>query len=315
MAAGREPTIDHYFHAYYDAALQQTPRLLPARTAEQLPFRGTCRVNFPTNEMVEKILYRSGNIPSKYMYFRHRLLIVRQPPLETEQWVVINDPDPLEKRLIIYAIQTGTPVLGTANISISETSSHEIAFLMRCVRGAGAESRIEVFLFETYDTSLSHFAGSVEWKKAIGLHFMKIFYDADYNPTPTLHLVESPAVSVVPMGINLQSEDHPVYGYCLMWSLIFLSYLRDIPVDLRTASLENFIDIYRHILTEIYEKNKLGIGRLRSRVYGTATAGRRKTLKNRVRPTHNVRRKTSRKSISSVRRRIRSGLKHRRRRV
>uniref|UniRef100_A0A6C0I672 Uncharacterized protein n=1 Tax=viral metagenome TaxID=1070528 RepID=A0A6C0I672_9ZZZZ len=319
MAAAGEAKIDHYIAEYYSPAAPRI-RLVPPRTEAQLLTRSTCKEQFPTDVMIDQILYRPDKLPQSYMYFR-RLLIRRILP--GSEWMVYNETLPLEKRLIIHAIESEIPVLGTANILITPRSSHEIAFLMRCVKRAGAESRIEVFLFETYDTSTSHFGGSVEWKKAIGLYFNTIYNDYEFNPVLSLNLVETPAISVVlyaggpppppaaaaaPPGVNLQ-EGEGKLGFCIMWSLIFLSYLRDMP-DLRTATLAHFIQIYNDIIAN--KSTKDGKANLMGRVYGAA---RRKTQKNRVRSSHNVRRKTIRKSISSVRRRIRSGLKHRRRRV
>ena len=304
MAAARALTIYDYLEAYYGAESPRR-RLLPPRTEAQLPTRGTCREQFPTDEMVDQTLYRHEKVPLNYMYFR-RLFV--QQLLPRPEWMVMNDPLPLEKRLIIYAIKSGTPVLGTANILINPKLSHEITFLMRCVPGAGVEATIQLFLFETYDTSKVHFGGSLEWKKAIGLYFMTVYYDFDFNPHPSLNLRESAAVSVVPKAIDIQKGEGEL-GFCLMWSLIFLSYLRDRD-DLRTATEVEFLQIYRDIIAQKSKRD--GMVDLMSRVYG---AGRRKTQKNRVRSSHNVRGKTIRKSISGIRRRIRSGPKHRRRRV
>jgi hypothetical protein len=138
---------------------------------------------------------------------------------------------------------------------MDNVESHQIAYLARNIGDI-----VEVILFETYDTSKNLFKRDSKWKQSLAEAIKKI--------TGKITKVES----VVPIRTDIQYDDPDDTGRCVMWSLIFLSYLRDIP-NLQTATLADFNKIY----DDINEKNKTqsGFANLTGRVFGA----RRKTRK------------------------------------
>jgi hypothetical protein len=279
-----EAAIHAAIHEYYNPVPYR--RLLAPRTAAQVATRGTCVSGFPTDEIVNQVLYRPEMVARDYMYFR-RIIVVKSGDL----WLVSDTFEPHEYALLKYAIYSGIPVLGTIHIKLTDAVGHEVAFLLRSI------TSIEVLLFETYDTTAltPALGGTRQWADEISLFFLGI-YNEEANsqlidmdrPRP---LTTSSTVSVVPPGFNLQAGE----GTCVQWSLIFLSFLRDAPGQLRTASPEYFRDLYYYIYSEL--QKPAGAAHLMARVYGTAGAGRRKTRKNRGTVSHIVRRRSSKKGV------------------
>jgi hypothetical protein len=246
-------------------------RRIPApRTAAPTITRESCYVkDFPTYEFIYKIL-RPG-IPRYTFFFRTAPYEKRRRNGDFDiynfsPWYAAPNLTSVETQMFKDSIDKNVPILGTLVIHMDNVDSHQIAYLCRNVGDI-----VEVFLFETYDTTKNLFKRDSRWKQSLAEGIKKI--------TGKITKVES----VVPIRTDIQYNDPDETGRCVMWSLIFLSYLRDLP-DLQNATLSDFNKIY----DDINEKNKSksGFADLTSKVFGA----RRKTRK------HNVKRIKSRKT-------------------
>jgi hypothetical protein len=225
-------------------------RIPPPRTAAVTTTRESCYSTFPIYEMIYKVL-RPG-LP-RYTFFFKREPYVHSIAsdfniYDFNPWHTASSLNFSEKQMLKDSIDKNIPVLGTIIIHIDNTEAHQIAYLAR-----SNGDTVQVILFETYDTAKLIFKRNVQWKQSLGERVKEI--------TGKISKVES----VVPRYTDIQQDDPDDEGRCVMWSLIFLSYLRDLP-NLQTATLSDFNKIY----DDINEKNKTqsGFANLTGRVFG-----------------------------------------------
>jgi hypothetical protein len=166
------------------------------------------------------------------------------------------------------SINKNVPILGTLVVHMDNVESHQIAYLARNIGDT-----VQVILFETYDTAKALFKRDSKWKQALQEGIKKI--------TGKITKVES----VVPIRTDIQYNDPDDEGRCVMWSLIFLSYLRDLP-DLQGATLSDFSRIYEDINEK--NKNKDGFANLTSRVFGARRTRRAGVKRIRKKKTQKV---------------------------
>jgi len=240
-------------------------RIPPPRTAAVTTTRESCYSTFPNYEFIYKVL-RPG-IPRYTFFFKREPYVHSMASdfniYDFHPWHTASSLNVQEKQMFRDSIDKNIPILGTIIIHIDNTDAHQIAYLARNVGEI-----VEVILFETYDTTKNLFKRDSKWKQSLVEAIKKI--------TGKITKVES----VVPIRTDIQYDDPDDTGRCVMWSLILLSYLRDLP-NLQTATLSEFNKIY----DDINEKNKTqsGFSNLASRVFGA----RRKTRKLNVKRIKN----------------------------
>jgi hypothetical protein len=211
--------------------------------------RETCRPDFPANSFVKNIL---GPRNDKFTY------------LADHSTSTIGDFSYINGKAIPTLTQDGIieinrakanklPVLGLIFLEIGYVR-HAIAYLLQPTYDDST-----LWLFETYDTTKEWFGGNDAWVEKLAKAMAARYYER-----------------AVPSEINIQEFDGP--PSCIMWSLIFLHYLKQ--MDLRNANAEDFSKMYDEIMKE--NQTEPGFLRLQSIVHG-AIGGSRKTLKRRRR--------------------------------
>ena len=247
-------------------------RIPPPRTAAPTMTRESCYVeDFPTYEFIYKIL-RPG-LPRYTFFFKRAPYEKRRTNGDFDiynfsPWYAAPNLTSVERQMFKDSIDKNVPILGTLVIHTDNVNSHQIAYLARNVGEI-----VEVILFETYDTAKSLFKRDSKWKQALQEGIKKI--------TGKITKVES----VVPIRTDIQYNDPDDEGRCVMWSLIFLSYLRDLP-DLQGATLSDFSRIYQDINEK--NKNKDGFAKLTSRVFGARRTRRAGVKRIRKKKTQKV---------------------------
>jgi hypothetical protein len=149
------------------------------------------------------------------------------------------------------------PILGLIFLVVAPPKTgavyHTIAYLLQ-----PGDDGPKLWLFETYDTTKYWLQDSKDWAQKIAEKLgAKTFERA------------------VPSEMNIQQFDEYGKARCIMWSLIFLDFLKK--MELRTANREDFLNMYNTIAED--SKTNKGFLKLQSIVYGAS----RKTLKRKHR--------------------------------
>jgi hypothetical protein len=199
-----------------------------------------------------------------------------------------------------YAMTHGIPILGVITILFTTGGGHDITFMFR---------GDTMYLFETYDTTLlDEYKDSKWWTEQIMHRFLEPLAqplppgERSFITEDEQKELSARAFKLVRVGkflfetdLNLQDEDPPESGgLCVMWSFVFLGYLRDL--DLRRATLGDMERMYTNIIQEA--KTEEGKAKMRGMLWGSG----RKTRTNKKRGSYNVVRTKSRKGVSRGRR-------------
>lgn len=182
----------------------------------------------------------------------------------------------LDTREMIYisrGLKAGIPYIGTLLVMTSPSMGHAMTFLIQPKSANDAEYPIT--LFETYDTSKKHFESTDYWAKAVALAL-----NLGFRGTVRVSVSTDVRRAIVASGetIDLQKNESKENQKCVMWSLVFASYLSKLP-NLSTAGAIEFKEMYRTLEEKIkspseetgYEKD----------VAKTLYAGRRRRRKSR----------------------------------
>lgn len=172
---------------------------------------------------------------------------------------------PTDRDMLNSFLENGLPVLGIIKLMLPDGQYHMVTYLLR--KTDPKDYRID--FFETYDTSSIFLKGSNEWMQSVGREMIKHLPDFSKETDSTLGMFRQVINPNSPPGINLQQDDDK-YGRCVMWALVFLRRLSQMP-DLKTKT--DFSDLYKELIAE--NKTEEGRKKIMGLVYGSARKGRK----------------------------------------